>query len=118
VIEQSICMTVQNLFALFDTDDADAMLDKPFDNERRFIAPTPDSVKHKNEQDFETLLERVLAQLLQSISIFSWSFERRNAALLVFFDDPQPVLPRVFMTRLPLHGAVIMIGLSRCRNSV
>lgn len=111
-------MTVQNLLAFFDTDDADAVLDKPFDNERRFITPTPDSVKHKDEQDIETLLECVLAQLLQGVSIFSWSFERRNAALLVFFDDPQPVLPRVFMTRLPLHGNIIMIGLSRCRNPV
>lgn len=118
VIEQLVCMTVQNLFALFDTDDADAVLDKPFDNERRFITSTPDSVKHKHEQDFETLLERVLAQLLQSISIFGWGFERRNAALLVFFDDPQPVFPRVFLTRLPLHGDIIMIGLSRCRNPV
>ena len=111
-------MTVQNLFALFDTYNADAVLDKPFDNERRFITPAPDSVKHKYEEDVETLLERVLAQLLQSISIFSWSFERRNAALLIFFDDPQPMFPRVFMTRLPLHGDIIMIGLSRCRNPV
>lgn len=56
IVEQTVCMTVQNLFALFDTDDADAVLDKPFDNKRRFSTPTPDSVKHKYEQDIETLL--------------------------------------------------------------
>ena len=76
VIEQPVCVAVQNLFAFFDTDDADAVFDKPFDNERRFITPAPDSVKHKYEQDVKTLLERVLAQLLQGVSIFGWGFER------------------------------------------
>lgn len=118
VVKQPVCVTVQDLFALFDTDDADTMLDKSFDNERRFIAPAPDSVKHKNEQDIEALLEYVLAQLLQGISIFSWGFESRNAAFLVSSDDPPPMLPSIFMARLSLHGDIVMIGFSRCRNPV
>ena len=66
----------------------------------------------------ETRCERILVQLLLGASIFSQGFERRNAVLWVFFDNSQPVLPHIFVTRLSLHGEIIVIGLSRCRTPV
>ena len=69
VIHQLINVIIETLFALLNAPNLDTLLNEPFDHKRRFIINTPDTVKHKDEENIELLIDSVLFELLNSISL-------------------------------------------------
>ena len=111
-------MALELLFSFFYTEDPDSLLCKPFDHERGFIIPAPQAVKHKYQKNIKPFVHGIIAKFLNCIPIFCCHLETRYAFLAQFFDDR----PSLFFSKLAafntLHGNVIVIHLSFCRNTV
>ena len=72
-------MIIKTLLTLLRTPDPDAVLNKPFHHERRFVSDTPDAVKHEHKQNIEFSLLGSLLDDLQLVPVFSSNLKRNGA---------------------------------------
>ena len=111
-------MGVEPLLSLVHAPDLDALLREPFHDKGRFIITATETVKHEHQQDVKLALHRGLLNFLEFVTLFGRFFEAGNAFFGKFLDD----LPALTFCKVAagffLHGDVVFLDLSLCRNTV
>ena len=96
-------MVVEALFALLRAPYPDSVFDEPFDDERRFVGDTTDTVEHKNKQNIELALAGKLFYRLYPVAVLGADLVTGNAVLLFLeYDVPAHLLGEA-VTRFSLH---------------
>ena len=94
------------------------MLREPFHDKGRFIITATETVKHEHQQNVKLAFHRSLLYLLEFITVFGRFLEARNAFLGKFLDDLPALTFCKVATGFFLHGDVVFLDLSLCRNTV
>ena len=111
-------MGVKSLLSFVHAPDFDALLREPLHDKGRFIIAATETVKHEHQQNVKLALHCGLLDFLKLIALFGRFFEAGNAFFGKFLDD----LPALTFCKVAagffLHGDVVFLDLSLCRNTV
>ena len=99
-------MIIKTLLTLLRTPDPDAVLNKPFHHERRFVSDTPDTVKHEHKQNIEFSLFCSFLDDLQLVPVFGSNFMPGHAVLLLLVNNRPSHFFTEAMALSALHGNV------------
>jgi len=97
---------IKTLLTLLRTPDPDAVLNKPFHHERRFVSDTPDTVKHEHKQNIEFSLFGSFLDDLQLVPVFGSNFMPGHAVLLLLVNNRPSHFFTEAMALSALHGNV------------
>ena len=68
-------MRVDSLFTFVDAPDLNAVVDEPFDHERRFFGSSANTVKHEHQQNIEFTLFGIFLDELNFITVIGADLE-------------------------------------------
>ena len=102
-------MRVDSLFTFVDAPDLNAVVDEPFDHERRFFGSSANTVKHEHQQNIEFTLFGIFLDELNFITVIGADLEAWHAVFLFLVHDG-PAHPLCELTAgFSLHGDVSLI---------
>ena len=75
VVGETVDMRVDSLFTFVDAPDLNAVVDEPFDHERRFFGSSANTVEHEHQQNIEFALFGIFLDELNFITVIGADLE-------------------------------------------
>ena len=100
-------MLIKLLLSFIDAPDLNAVVGKPFQNKRRFVFDSSETVEHENKQNIKLFIQCRFFQLLNGVPLFSRYFEAGDTLLLLFDQDSPSHSGGEVVAGNPLHRNVV-----------
>ena len=75
VVGETVDMRIDSLFTFVDAPDLNAVVDEPFDHERRFFGSSANTVEHEHQQNIEFALFGIFLDELNFITVIGADLE-------------------------------------------
>ena len=120
VVHQLVHMLIKFLLPFIDAPNLNAVVGKPFQNKRRFVFDSSETVKHENEQNIKLFIQRRFFQFLNGVPLFGGYLEAGDPLLLLFNQDSPSHSGGEIVAGNPLHRNVVFdhIDLLRGGNPI